>query len=49
MQPYTSTQAQDRSNSLNFGGFSDAAFCFVAAFLDQYAGQFVAEVEEVIL
>jgi 60 kDa SS-A/Ro ribonucleoprotein len=33
LQPYTTTQAPDRSDILNVGGFSDAVFTAVAAFL----------------
>lgn len=49
LQPYTSTQAPDRSDILNIGGFSDAVFSVVAAFLAEDTGRFVAEVEAVEL
>ena len=49
MQPYTSTQAPDRNDILNIGGFSDAVFSVVAAFLSEDTGRFVAEVEAVEL
>lgn len=49
LQPYTTTQAPDRSDILNVGGFSDAVFSVVAAFLNEDAGRFVAEVEAVAL
>ena len=49
LQPYTTTQAPDRSDILNVGGFSDAVFSVVAAFLSEDAGRFVAEVEAVSL
>ena len=48
-QPYTTTQAPDRSDILNVGGFSDAVFSVVAAFLSEDAGRFVAEVEAIEL
>jgi len=49
LQPYTTTQAPDRSDILNIGGFSDAVFRVVASFLSDDAGRFVAEVEAVEL
>jgi len=49
LQPYTTTQAPDRSDILNVGGFSDAVFSVVAAFLAEDAGRFAAEVEAVSL
>jgi len=49
LQPYTTTQAPDRSDILNVGGFSDAVFSVVAAFLADDVGRFVAEVEKVEL
>lgn len=49
LQPYTTTQAPDRSDILNVGGFSDAVFRVVASFLSDDAGRFVAEVEAVEL
>jgi len=33
LRPNTATQAPERSDILNVGGFSDAVFCVVAAFL----------------
>lgn len=47
LQPYTTTQAPDRSDILNVGGFSDAVFSVVASFLSDDVGRFVAEVEAV--
>jgi hypothetical protein len=38
-----------RSDVLNVGGFSDAVFGAVAAFLADDAGRFVAEAEAVVL
>ncbi len=49
LQPYGTTQAPERSDILNIGGFSDAVFGVVAAFLGDDAGRFVAEVESVEL
>jgi 60 kDa SS-A/Ro ribonucleoprotein len=49
LQPYTTTQAPDRDDILNVGGFSDAVFSVVAAFLAEDTGRFVAEVEAVEL
>jgi 60 kDa SS-A/Ro ribonucleoprotein len=49
LQPYTTTQAPDRSDILNVGGFSDAVFRVVASFLGDEAGRFVGEVEAVEL
>ncbi|MCR4411386.1 MAG: TROVE domain-containing protein [Thermoguttaceae bacterium] len=47
LQPYTTTQAPERQDILNVGGFSDAVFSVVAAFFNEDAGRFVAEVEAV--
>ena len=49
LQPYTTTQAPERPDILNIGGFSDAVFSVVAAFLADDHGRFVAEVEAVEL
>ena len=49
IQPYGSTQAPDRADILNIGGFSDAVFGVVASYLGDDAGRFVAEVEAVEL
>ena len=49
LQPYDSTQAPDRSDILNVGGFNDAVFNVVAAFLTEDTGRFVAEVEAIEL
>ena len=49
LQPYDSTQAPDRSDILNVGGFNDAVFNVVAAFLSGDTGRFVAEVEAIEL
>ena len=45
VQPYLTTQAPVRSDILNVGGFSDAVFSVVAAFLRGGPARFVAEVE----
>jgi 60 kDa SS-A/Ro ribonucleoprotein len=47
VQPSTTTQAPDRADVLNVGGFSDAVFDVVAAFLAGNPARFVAEVEAV--
>jgi 60 kDa SS-A/Ro ribonucleoprotein len=49
IQAYATTQAPDRSDILNIGGFSDAVFQVVSAFLASDSGRFVAEVEAVTL
>ena len=49
LQPYTTTQAPDRSDILNIGGFSDAVFNVVASFVGGSARRFVAEIEAIEL
>ncbi|HVW01801.1 MAG TPA: TROVE domain-containing protein, partial [Planctomycetaceae bacterium] len=49
LQPYQTVQAPERSDILNVGGFSDAVFEVIAAFLSSDAGRFVAEVESTTL
>jgi len=49
LQPVTTTQAPDREDILNIGGFSDAVFSVVASFLDESADRFVAEIEKIEL
>jgi 60 kDa SS-A/Ro ribonucleoprotein len=49
VQAYTTTQAPERDDVLNVGGFSDAVFDVVAAFLTDDAERFVREVEAVEL
>jgi 60 kDa SS-A/Ro ribonucleoprotein len=49
LQPYTTTQAPDRSDILNVGGFSDAVFRVVASFVSDDANRMIAEVEAVEL
>jgi 60 kDa SS-A/Ro ribonucleoprotein len=47
VQPYATTQAPERADVLNVGGFSDAVFDVAAAFLAGDPARFVAEVEAV--
>jgi 60 kDa SS-A/Ro ribonucleoprotein len=47
LQAYTTTQAPDRDDILNVGGFSDAVFQVVSAFFTGDSGRFVGEVEAV--
>ena len=49
IQHYGTTQAPERDDILNIGGFSDAVFDVVASFLADDVGRFVAEVEAVQL
>jgi 60 kDa SS-A/Ro ribonucleoprotein len=49
IQPYGTTQAPERDDILNIGGFSDAVFNVVASYLSDDAGRFVAEVESIEL
>jgi 60 kDa SS-A/Ro ribonucleoprotein len=49
LQPYTTTQAPERDDILNVGGFSDAVFEVVAGFLRADGSGFVREVEAVDL
>jgi 60 kDa SS-A/Ro ribonucleoprotein len=49
LQPYGSTQAPDRTDILNVGGFSDAVFSVVASFLGDGPARFVSEVEAIAL
>ena len=49
IQPYGSTQAPERADILNIGGFSDAVFNVVASYLGDDAGRFVTEVESIEL
>ncbi|MBY0525768.1 MAG: TROVE domain-containing protein [Gemmataceae bacterium] len=49
LQPNAATQAPERSDILNIGGFSDAVFNVVAAFLGDDAERFVREVEAIQL
>ncbi|MEM7454910.1 MAG: TROVE domain-containing protein [Planctomycetota bacterium] len=49
IQPCGTTQAPERSDILNIGGFSDAVFNVVSSFMSDDAARFVAEVESVEL
>ena len=51
IQPYTTTQAAERDDVLNVGGFSDAVFTMVANFADGKldAGRWVGEIEKIAL
>jgi 60 kDa SS-A/Ro ribonucleoprotein len=49
IQPYGSSQAPERDDILNIGGFSDAVFNVVSSFLSSDAGRFVHEVEAIKL
>ena len=49
IQPYGSSQAPERDDILNIGGFSDAVFTVVSSFLSADNNRFVREVESVEL
>lgn len=49
LQPYGNTQAPERADILNIGGFSDAVFHVAASFLSNEPSRFVAEVEAMVL
>jgi 60 kDa SS-A/Ro ribonucleoprotein len=51
LQPYGTTQAMERSDILNVGGFSDAVFSMVAAFAEDRLGpdHWVGEIERIPL
>jgi 60 kDa SS-A/Ro ribonucleoprotein len=49
IQPNVTTQAPERADILNVGGFSDAVFNVVASFLNNDSGRFVSEVESIEL
>ena len=49
LQPNTTAQAPDRTDILNIGGFSDAVFSVIAAFLGNDAQRFVTEIEAIEL
>jgi len=49
LQPYGTTQAAERANILNIGGFSDAVFNVISSFLENDANRFVREVEAIEL
>jgi 60 kDa SS-A/Ro ribonucleoprotein len=49
IQSYGTSQAPERGDILNLGGFSDAVFNIVASFLENDESRFVREVELVEL
>ncbi len=49
IQPYQTVQAMERKDILNIGGFSDAVFNVISAFLADNNQRFVAEVEAIKL
>ncbi len=49
IQPYGTSQAPERDDILNIGGFGDAVFNVVSSFLENDASRFVREVESVEL
>ena len=49
IQPYGSSQAPERDDILNIGGFSDAVFNVVSSFLSADKNRFVREVESIEL
>ncbi|MFO0960453.1 MAG: TROVE domain-containing protein [Isosphaeraceae bacterium] len=49
LQPYATTQAPDRAEILNVGGFSDAVFHVVSSFLEGGPARLVAEIEAIDL
>lgn len=49
IQPYGTTQAAERRDIMNIGGFSDAVFNVSASFFDDDAARFVNEVDAVEL
>jgi 60 kDa SS-A/Ro ribonucleoprotein len=49
LQPNSTAQAPEQSDILNVGGFSDAVFDVIAAFLNSDANRFVTEIESITL
>ena len=49
LQPYQTVQACERADIMNIGGFSDAVFTVISAFLADNNQRFVAEVEAIEL
>lgn len=49
VQPYVTTQAPERADILNVGGFSDAVFGVVSSFFANEPGRFVSEVEAIAI
>jgi hypothetical protein len=46
LQPHVATQAPERSDILNVGGFSDAVFKVMAAFMNDDVNRFVTEISQ---
>lgn len=49
IQPYGSSQAPERDDILNVGGFSDAVFNVVSSFMQDDGDRFISEVESIQL
>ncbi len=49
IQPYGTTQAPERGDILNIGGFSDAVFNVASGFLSDDANRFVNAIEAIEL
>jgi 60 kDa SS-A/Ro ribonucleoprotein len=49
LQPLGTTQAPEREDILNIGGFSDAVFNVITAFQGNDPNRFVAEIEAIEL
>ncbi|MBA2115889.1 TROVE domain-containing protein [Bremerella alba] len=49
LQPNTTSQAPERADILNVGGFSDSVFQVVASFLEDDGNRFVAEIDAIKL
>ena len=51
IQPYATTQAQDRDDIMNIGGFSDAVFRMITAFAEGQMdpNHWVGEIDKVTL
>jgi len=49
VQPHPTTQAPERADILNIGGFSDSVFEIIHSFLESDQGRFVDEVEVMVL
>ncbi len=47
IQPYTTSQAPERNDILNIGGFNDAVFKVVAGFMSGDSDRFVSEIESI--
>ena len=49
IQPYQTTQAVERSDIMNIGGFCDTVFNVISGFLANDNQRFVAEVEAMVI